>query len=96
MDSLFSNFYRKFFLKTGGFIPAVSPVCNLYPGDFFQIKNGELLVIGNIFKDGLVDTSEHELTYGLKLNPVNWDFYDDVTKLYSGRGTGNTPLTGDF
>jgi hypothetical protein len=96
MNQIFGNFYRKFFVKTAGFIPAVSQGQRLYPGDFFQIRNGEVLVIGNIFWNEIVDPAECKVELGIKLNPHAWDFSDGVSKPYSGRGSGHAPLGGDF
>jgi hypothetical protein len=89
MNNIYRNFYRSFYLRTGGFIPA-SPLNQLiFPGDFFQVRNGEMIVFGNIFRAGLTDPADCGLNYGLKQNPAAWSFSDGVSKPYSGRGSGN-------
>lgn len=96
MDNVFRNFYRNFYGKTGGFVPTIPSNQSVFPGDFFQIRNGEMIVLGNIFRSRVINAEECELGYGLKLNPVPWNFSDGVTKPYSGRGTGNTAVAGEF
>lgn len=85
MNSVYQKFYKGFYMRTGGYIPSKPLNQNVYPGDFFQIRNGEMTILGNIFKAGIVDADKSNLGYGIKLNPVNWDFSDGVTKPYSGR-----------
>jgi hypothetical protein len=96
MERVYRNFYRNFYLKTGGFIPSAPINQNVYPGDFFQIRNGEMIVLGNIFRNGIIAAHDVELSNGIKLNPAGWNFGDGVTKPYSGRGNGHGPLDGDF
>lgn len=96
MGNAYLNFYRSFYARSGGFI-ATKPLSQVvYPGDFFQIRNGEMIVLGNIFRDGVVQAQDVEFGYGIKLNPVNWNFSDGVTKPYSGRGSGRNPIEGEF
>jgi hypothetical protein len=83
-------------MRTGGFIPSKPLGQNIYPGDFFQIKDGEMIVLGNIFRQGIVDADNCNLGYGIKLNPANWNFKEGVTKPYSGRGTGSNAIEGAF
>jgi len=96
MDKVYRNFYRTFYLKTGGYIPTRSLSQNVYPGDFFQIRQGQIIVLGNIFRNGIVDVNACRFDYGNKLNPMSWNFGDGVTKPYSGRGSGQGPIAGDF
>lgn len=96
MDNVYKNFYRSFYRRTGGFIPTRPLNQNVYPGDFFQIRNGEMIVLGNIFWDGIIDREVSEISYGIKQNPAGWTFSDGVTKPYSGRGSGHGPLEGEF
>lgn len=96
MNTTFRNFYRNFYMRTGGFIPTAPINQLIYPGDFFQVRNGEIIVFGNIFRSGLVDSTDCVLEYGLKQNPVNWSFSEGLSKPYSGRGSGSSPLTGEF
>ncbi|HET6992936.1 MAG TPA: hypothetical protein VFJ43_16510, partial [Bacteroidia bacterium] len=63
-------------MRTGGFIPTKPLNQNVYPGDFFQIINGEMIALGNIFLKGVVDNDNVEIGYGTKLNPANWNFSD--------------------
>jgi len=95
MEMIYKNFYRNFYLRSG-FIPTKPLNQNIYPGDFFQIRNGEMVILGNIFRNGIVDRDECRLEYGLKLNSASWNFSDGVTKPYSGRGSGHAPIVGEF
>jgi len=96
MNNVFRQFYNSFYVKTNGFIPTMPLNLKVYPGDFFQIKNGEMIVLGNIFRNGVIDLDEVDLEYGVKLNPANWEFSKGVTKPYSGRSSGQSNLEGDF
>jgi len=96
MDTVYRNFYRNFYMRTGGFIPTKPLNQNFYPGDFFQIKNGEMIVLGNIFRKGVVDPEQVQFGYGIKQNPGSWNFSDGVTKPYSGRGSGQGAIEGEF
>ncbi len=96
MESSYLNFYRNFYMRTGGFIPTKPLNQNIYPGDFFQIRNGEMIVLGNIFRNRIVDPDDIEFGEVIKLNPANWSFSDGITKPYSGRGSGHGPIEGEF
>jgi len=96
MEKVFRNFCRKFYLKTGGYIPTRALNQHVYPGDFFQVRNGEIVVLGNIFRNGVIDQSDCRFGYGSKLNASLWSFGDGVSKPYSGRGSGHGPISGDF
>jgi len=96
MDNAYLNFYRTFYMRSGGFIPSKPLNQNMYPGDFFQIINGEMIVLGNIFRKGVVAPQDVEFGNGIKLNPANWSFSDGISKPYSGRGSGNSPIEGEF
>ena len=96
MDTICKNFYRNFYMRTGGFMPGKPFNQNVYPGDFYQIRNGEMIVLGNIFRNGIVDAEDVVFEYGIKLNPAGWNFNDGVTKPYSGRGSGHGPIEGEF
>lgn len=96
MENVYKNFYRNFYKRTNGFIP-VSPLgMAVYPGDFFQIKNGQLVVLGNIFRNRIVELEDVEIGGLNKLNPTGWSFSEGVTKPYSGRGIGNEAIAGEF
>ena len=96
MNANYKKFYRNFYLKTGGFIPAKPLNQSIYPGDFFQIKNGEMIVLGNIFKNGIVDPLLCKIDYGAKLNPIGWKFQEGVTKPFTGREIGYSKLDEDL
>lgn len=96
MDAIYKNFYRSFYLNTGGFIPTSPLNQSVFPGDFFQIKNGEMIVLGNIFRNTIIDGENIEIGYTIKLNATNWSFSDGVTKPYSGRGVGNEAIEVGF
>jgi hypothetical protein len=53
-------------------------------------------VLGNIFRNGVIDKGEAEISAGIKLNPSGWNFGDGVTKAYSSRGVGEGPIGGQF
>lgn len=96
MDTVYRKFYRGMYLNTGGFIPSEPINQNFYPGDFFQIRNGEIIVLGNIFRKCIIDPDVVEIEYDVKLNPANWTFGEGVTKPYCGRGTGNNAMESEF
>lgn len=96
MESVYRNFYRNFYSRTNGFIP-VSPLGQVvYPGDFFQIRNGQMIVLGNIFRNQVIEPKDAEIGYSNKLNPAGWKFSEGVSKPYSGRGSGHAPIAGEF
>lgn len=96
MESVYLNFYRNLYGRTGGFMPTKPLNQVIYPGDFYQVHNGEMIVLGNIFRKGIIAPQDIEIGYGIKLNPVNWNFSDGVSKPYSGRGSGHGPIEGEF
>lgn len=96
MESVYRNFYRNFYTRTGGFIPSVPLAQPVYPGDFFQLRNGEMIVLGNIFHAGIVDIKDCVLSGKIKLGSSGWNFYDGVSKPYSGRGGGHHAIAGNF
>lgn len=96
MENVYRNFYRNFYQRTNGFIP-VSPLNQtVYPGDFFQIRNGQVIVLGNIYRNQVIEPQNIAIGYDNKLNPAGWSFSDGVTKPYSGRGSGHGPIGGEF
>ncbi|PTX64063.1 hypothetical protein C8N46_101673 [Kordia periserrulae] len=96
MENVFRNFYRNFYNKTQGFIPTKPLTQNVYPGDFFQIKNGEFIVLGNIFRKNVLNADDIVFENGIKLNSASWNFSDGVKKAYSGRDAGHNAIEGDF
>jgi len=96
MNTPYSNFYKHLYTRTGGFIPTKPLNQNIYPGDFFQMKNGEMIVLGNIFQKGIIDIGDVSLEHGIKLNPSNWVISDGVSKPYAGRGSGQGTIDGQF
>ncbi|MCW3071443.1 MAG: hypothetical protein JWO44_1333 [Bacteroidetes bacterium] len=96
MENVYRNFYRSFYMRTGGFIPSNPLNHDVFPGDFFQVRNGEMIVLGNIFRSGIIDPGECTFAYGTKQNPAGWNFSDGLTKPYSGRGSGSSPVAGEF
>ncbi|WP_430410654.1 hypothetical protein [Kordia sp.] len=96
MDNVFKKFYKSFYARTSGFIPAKPLNQHMYPGDFFQIKNGEIIVLGNIFRNAIINVEDAIFDNGIKLNPASWNFSEGVSKAYSGRDTGHNPIEGDF
>lgn len=96
MSSVFKKFYRSFYNRTSGFIPTKPLNQNMYPGDFFQIRNGEIIMLGNIYRNGIVGKEECILHNGITLNAASWNFSEGVTKPYSGRDQGNNIIDGEF
>ncbi|WP_299767682.1 hypothetical protein [uncultured Dokdonia sp.] len=96
MNHVFKNFYRSFYNRTAGFIPSKPINQTMYPGDFFQIRNGEVIILGNIFQNGIIAKEECVLQNGITLNGASWNFSEGVTKPYSGRDTGTNPIEGEF
>lgn len=96
MDNVFKKFYRAFYNRTNGFIPTKPLSQNMYPGDFFQIRNGEIILLGNIFRNNVVNVDDVTFENGIKLNPANWNFSEGVRKPYSGRDSGHNPIEGEF
>ncbi|MEE4000435.1 hypothetical protein V1T75_08790 [Tenacibaculum sp. FZY0031] len=96
MKNITKKFYIDFYNRTNGFIPSKPLNQHIYPGDFFQIHKGEVIVLGNIFKNNIVAIDEVELEYGIELSSYNWNFSNGVTKPYSGRDSGKNPIEGNF
>lgn len=96
MNRSYKNFYRQFYLKTGGFIPTKPLNQSLFPGDYFQIKNGEIVVLGNLFRNGIVSEHDIDVSDVLPQNAPNWSFSDGISKPYSGRGHGHGAIDGEF
>jgi hypothetical protein len=96
MNNIYRKFFQKFYSQTNGFMPTKPLNQIVYPGDFFQIKNGKMNFLGNLFSSNILDTKNVVFKHGIKLNAESWDFSQGVTKPYSGRGTGNSPIDGAF
>ncbi|NDI99694.1 hypothetical protein GWA97_11455 [Flavobacterium sp. LaA7.5] len=96
MENAYKNFYRNFYMRTGGYIPAKPLNSVIYPGDFFQIKNGEIIILGNLFRDAVIDPAEATINYRNKLNANSWNFNDGLSKPYSGRTNGHDITDGNF
>ncbi|RYU91655.1 hypothetical protein EWM62_06870 [Mucilaginibacter terrigena] len=96
MSNLFHKFYRNFYLKTGGYIPAKPLSHPLYPGDFFQIRNGEMVVLGNVFFSQIIKPEDINLIYDEHLNGAEWKFEDGISRPYSGRSSGHGAGIGEF
>lgn len=96
MKNITKQFYVDFYNKTNGFIPGSPLQQHLFPGDFFQIQKGEIVVLGNIFRKNIVDVDEVVIDYGIKQNAYNWNFSNGVNKSYTGRDTGQNPIEGTF
>jgi len=96
MNNRYQKFYKEFYLQTGGYLPSKPLGQSLYPGDFFQIKDGKMILLGNIFRKSIIKPEDATIEYGQKLNSASWKFNDGVSKPYSGRGAGNNPIEGAF
>lgn len=95
MKNIFEQFYRGCYQQTHGFIPVQPLNHNIYPGDFFQIRDGKMIILGNIYQQSVVASEETSFDYGIKLDPGNWHFSAGMSKSYSGRGVGNNPMEFD-
>jgi hypothetical protein len=96
MEKVFRNFYKQFYFQTGGFIPVQPIGQTVLPGDFFQIRNGNIIILGNIFRGGIVDRQNVLFHYGVALQSSGWRFSDEVKKAYSSRGIANGPVGSQF
>ncbi|MGH2664785.1 hypothetical protein [Flavobacterium sp.] len=96
MDIIYKNFYRHFYLKTGGFIPTKPLNQSLFPGDYFQIKNGEIILLGNLYRNAIIASEDADLSAVIGLNASNWNFNLGISKPYSGRGNGHGAIEGQF
>ena len=85
MEDYFKNFYRTLYQRTGGFIPSKPINQKMYPGDFFQIINGNMIVLGNIFRNNVIKVDDCKMEYGIKQNSASWNFSDGIQKPYSIR-----------
>ena len=84
MENAFKKFYRGFFLKTGGFLPTRPFNGTVLPGDLFQIQDGQTVVLGNIYRQGLTDPANYSILAGLNLNPAGWRFSEGFSQAYLG------------
>ncbi|WP_046755882.1 hypothetical protein [Kordia jejudonensis] len=96
MDHISKKFYKSFYNRTNGFIPAKPFSQYMYPGDFFQIQNGEIIVLGNIFRNSIINVEDVVFDNGIQLNPASWNFNEGVSKTYSGRDNGHNDIEGSF
>lgn len=55
-----------------------------------------MIILGNIFRNGVVDAGDVEFGYGVRLNATGWTFSDGVSKPISGRGIGHSPTSGRY
>lgn len=96
MDNLFRKFYRTLFLNTGGFLPTKPLNQSIYPGDFFKIRNGQMIVLGNVFQYSLLDLKGVNFDYSQRLNSSKWQFDEGISIPYSGSDEGSNPIEGGF
>jgi hypothetical protein len=96
MNSIFHPFYQKLYQSTGGFFPILPLGFQIFPGDFFQIRNGQIILLGNIFNPRIVGYYERDFEEVSLLNESNWQISKGISKPYAGRGSGHTPIDGVF
>lgn len=89
MNNFFKKFYRNLYNRTSGFIPSKPLNQSMHPGDFFQIINGEMIVLGNIFRNNIISKDDCTIEYGIKQNTASWNFSDGISKPYSLREGSN-------
>ncbi len=87
MSNLFHKFYVSFYSKTGGYVPARPLSQPIYPGDFFQIKNGEIIVLGNIYFGNMIKPEDINLVHDEHSQAPVWKMEEGVRRLYSGRSS---------
>lgn len=68
----------------------------MLPGDYYQVKNGEIVMLGNIFRNGIINAEEVSFGNNIRLNPASWSFSDGVNKAYSGRSMAQSAIEGSF
>lgn len=88
MKNVYKNFYVNLYNSTNGYIPTKPLNSIIYPGDFFQIQNGNLVILGNIFRDTIINIEDAVITYHNKLNTAGWNINSGIGKPYAGRGNG--------
>ena len=86
MNTIYKKFYKEFYSKTG-FIPANTLHLTMFPGDLFQIRNNEIVLLGNIYRNGVVDVEEASIEKNIEYNAANWNMSNGVSKHYLGRET---------
>jgi len=86
MSSNLGTFYRRFYVSTNGYIPS-NPITNfVLPGDFFQIKNGRMIRLGNFYKEGFVKGEEVRLSEkGVPLTNYSWKMSQGFKKEHAVR-----------
>jgi hypothetical protein len=84
MYKSYKRFYTNTYLRTSGFIPALPPGPHLYPGDYFQVRNGAVVRLGNIYKDGVISGEAIKVSHQNKLNSFSWDFHEGVSVQFLG------------
>lgn len=95
-QNVLKNFYQRFYLNTNGYLPAKPLNLNLYPGDFFQVRNGEIIVLGNLFRNNVLRKDEVDFALGIPLNMASWNFIDGVTKPFSGKDISTSDIEGNY
>jgi hypothetical protein len=95
MEKVFQNYYQSCYNRTG-FVPTIPLGHYVHPGDFFQINNGEITLLGNIYMNKLVSPENCDISSANLLHAANWSFHQGVTKPYSGRGVGENLIDGQF
>lgn len=85
MDPLLKKFYTQSYMKTNGFTPLIPNNIQVLPGDFFQIREGTICVLGNIFRDRVIDPKDLILEYDIDQNPSNWHLSEGIKKPFFGK-----------
>ena len=96
MNSIFQPFYQKLFQSTSGFFPSFHWAFKFFQAIFFQIRNGQIILLGNIFNPRIVGYYEGDFEEVSLLNESNWQISKGISKPYAGRGSGHTPIDGVF
>lgn len=87
MDNVFKKFYRGFFLKTGGFIPSKPLNQVVLPGDLIQVHQGQTMVLGNIYRQQVIDPVTYHILPGIGLHGANWRLEEGLSRAYLGTET---------
>lgn len=81
METILNTYYEKFYLGTNGYMPT-NPVTEIiYPGDFFQIINGKIQRLGNIYKEDLVE--KIRISEAVQLSAYRWQISSGLHKEFS-------------
>jgi hypothetical protein len=92
MEKLYKKFFVNSYLQTNGFVPIIPSLNQVLPGDFFQIRKGEIKILGNIFRDKIIDPRDVTIEYDIHHSADRWNMSEGVKKPYFGNRDLNKGL----